>query len=168
MPVDRGSGGATPPSLSRLAALWQTGADGPARRAERAAIAGAVFASAHLARLGTTAARAGSAALIALFAALALTRWLTARRARQHARGIVLRTIVATDPDLGHRALRALALVNRTNDEPVYGSAELARLHLSRVLDRAAPDRIEAKAGEESGEGSRGSGFWPGPSRSVP
>ena len=55
---------------------------------------------------------------------------------------IVSRTIVPTDAELGHRALRAMRLVDRTQVDPSAGSSELANAHLERTLGRAQPTRL--------------------------
>src|SRR5258708_7595351 len=83
--------------------------------------------------------------MIGLVGAL-LARWITSRRGWRDPRWVVTETIVATDPDLGHRTLRALRLVDRTMHDPSVGSEQLARAHLERTISRARPEEVGKKA----------------------
>jgi hypothetical protein len=51
-----------------------------------------------------------------------------------------------TDRKLGERALRAKALARRADADPSVGSAELARLHLGRVLSSVSFEAVERTA----------------------
>jgi hypothetical protein len=138
------SGGLT--VLLGFAKTWRERVEGPERRAAVAIAVGSVFALAHLARIGSPAARLVTlAALFVIFGAL-VVRAITSRRAWRDPRKVVLRTVVTTDPDLGHRTLRAMRLVDRTLRDPSAGSENLARLHLDRTLARVQPDTIGERA----------------------
>src|SRR5215471_5990379 len=114
----------------------------PARKASAFALACALFAVAHLARLGTPAARIGGAAvLVGLSLALGI-RWWIQRRGWSDARRVVLRTVVPTDRDLGQRTLRAMALYDRAARDPSVGSSELAQAHLERTIARVRPEAV--------------------------
>ena len=133
-------------SLERLAEVWRSRVDGPARKAALAASVGALFGLAHLARLGTLSSRIAAGALwVALIGALVARAIMNARGWKDPA-WIVSRTIVPTDAELGHRALRAMRLVDRTHVDPSAGSSELASAHLERTLGRAQPSEIGARA----------------------
>src|SRR5450432_3343900 len=133
-------------ALQRLSRVWRDRVDGPARKAAVAVAVFSLFGVAHLARLGTTSARLIAATILISLVAAVLARWITSRRGWQDPRWVVTRTIVATNPDLGHRALRAMRLVDRTAHDPSVGSEELARAHLERTLSRARPEDVGKKA----------------------
>ena len=105
-----------------------------------------VFALAHLARLGTPAARWTTAVLLFGLLAGFLTRSIRRRRGFRDPRWVVSRTLVATSPEVGHSALRAMRLVDRTLADPNAGSSELAHAHLERTLSRVSPTAVRAKA----------------------
>src|SRR4051794_29806705 len=85
----------------RLAAVWRERVDVPARRAAIAVVVASVFALAHLARVGSPAARSiTAAALVAIVGGL-LIRAILARRGWTDARKTVQRTVVATNPEVG-------------------------------------------------------------------
>jgi hypothetical protein len=132
--------------LFRLAAVWRERVDRPARRAAIATGVASIFALAHLARLGTPAARI--ATLVALAGVwVGLVVWaVVERRGWRQPRRVVERTILATNPDLGQRTLRAMKLVDRTSSEKTSGSEELARLHLHRTLSRVRQEDVGARA----------------------
>jgi hypothetical protein len=132
--------------LQRIAAVWRGRVDRPARLAAWAALFAAVLSLAHLARLGTTPARAGAAFLLAALAGGSMIRFVRMRRGWKRAPIVVARTIVPTDPDLGYRTTRALRLVDRAEEDPSVGSAQLARAHLDRLLARAQHDAIALRA----------------------
>jgi hypothetical protein len=129
-----------------LARVWRDRVDGPAIKAAFALAVFSVLGLAHLARLGTPAARLTTGlVLLGIFAAI-LARAIASKRGWKNPRWVVGRTILATDPDLGHRTLRAMRLVDRTARDRSAGSEELARAHLERTLSRARPDEIGDKA----------------------
>jgi hypothetical protein len=133
--------------LERLARAWRDRVDAPLRKATIAVTVASVFGLAHLARIGTPVARWTTAVLLfGLFAGF-LTRSIMRRRGFRDARWVVARTLVATDPDLGHRALRAMRLVDRTVADPHAGSNELAQAHLERTLSRVPTSAVRAEAG---------------------
>ncbi|HKQ71619.1 MAG TPA: DUF4175 domain-containing protein, partial [Polyangiaceae bacterium] len=132
--------------LERLAGIWRSRVDGPARKAAVAVGVGAVFGLAHLARVGTPAARiACGASMVALLVAF-VARFMATRRGWRDPKWIVRRAIVTYDPELGHRALRAMRLAARMQDDPQAGSGELARAHLERTLARARTEEVETHA----------------------
>jgi Domain of unknown function (DUF4175) len=140
-----------PESLGLLADVWQGRVQGSMRAALRAALVAAVFCVAHVARIGTAAARWGSAAAV-LTALIAYA--VRARRARlrwRDPRFVVSRTITPGDPDLGARTLRALRLAARTAVDVTSGSRELAREHLSRLVARVNPADVETRAARVAG-----------------
>lgn len=144
MPVARPPDAGNP--LARFATLWRAQEERSARRALWAFAVTAALASAHLARLGTPLARGLTAGLllgVLLFAAFVSIR---ARRAYRSQRGIIEKVLVATDPEIGQRARRALGLIERADRAPAESSPELARLHFERTIARLTPDRIEARA----------------------
>src|SRR5579859_3459209 len=96
--VEKTASGLAP--LWRFAALWRQRVDGPLRRAAVAVAVASIFALAHLARIGSPAARiATGAALLALWVGL-LVRAVLRRRAWRRPEEVVARTIVATHPEL--------------------------------------------------------------------
>lgn len=132
--------------LARIATLWRSHEDRPARRALFALLTTTLLASAHLARLGTPLARIATALLLLATFALAFTLALRARKSWRSERGIIERTLVSTDRELGQRAIRALALVEASDRDPASSSPELSRLHLDRVVARLDEDRIQTRA----------------------
>ncbi|HEY3594603.1 MAG TPA: DUF4175 domain-containing protein, partial [Polyangiaceae bacterium] len=128
--------------LERFARAFRDRVDGPTRRAAIGIVALALFAIAHLARLGTPLARAGSAALLGAVIVALASKWWIDRRAWRDARRVVSRTIVPIDHELGGRTLRAMHLVERAAVDPFVGSSELARAHLERTLGRVRPDAV--------------------------
>src|SRR5882724_10514253 len=96
--------------LERFARVFRDRVDGPMRKAAIGVVALAVFAVAHLARLGTPLARAFSAAFLVLVIAAIGAKFWSDRRGWRNARRVVSRTIVPTNPDLGGRTLRAMNL----------------------------------------------------------
>src|SRR5882757_3866057 len=122
--------------LFRLSRIWRERVDGPARRAAVAIGFGSVLVAAHLARVGSPWTRAAGASLLLAVWAGFLVRAIANRRAWRDPAKIVARTIVATDPDLGQRTLRAMRLVARIDGDEAVGSRELAHLHLERTLSR--------------------------------
>jgi hypothetical protein len=137
-------------ALERLGKVWRARVDGPARKAGIAIAVFSIFGLAHLARLGTGSARVVAATLLLGVAGALLARWIVKRRGWRDPRWIVVHTVVSTNPDLGHKTLRAMRLVDRTARDPSAGSDELARAHLERTLGRARPDDVDTAAGRSA------------------
>lgn len=132
--------------LARFATLWRAHEERAAKRALGALVVTSVLASAHLARLGTPLARIATFAIWLVAAGFATWTLIRAYRAYLSARGIIEKTLVPTDADLGERALRALRLVERSEREPETGSPELANLHFARLIGRIPEERVEERA----------------------
>ena len=170
LPEEAAKEGFEPPSeergielLSRLAGIWRASVDGPERRAALAIGVGSLFALAHLARVGSPLARIATLAALLVVWGGFLARSITSRRGWRDPRRVVVRTIVATDPDLGQRTLRAMRLVDRTARESTAGSEQLARLHLERTLSRVRQDDVGARAarvGQLLGRAALGAGVF--------
>ena len=133
-------------SIARLRSIWDGQVAPSARRALVALTAVAFFGMAHLARLGTLTARAGAAAAFGLTLLAIGARALVVRRRRADPRAVVRDTVVRMDPELGASTLRALTLLDRTAVDERAGSPALAALHLERLLGRASPERLRARA----------------------
>src|SRR5262245_61377678 len=85
--------------LFRLAALWRERVDRPARRAAVAIAVASIFALAHLARVGSPAARVATlVVLVGIWAGL-VVRALVNRRAWRDPKRVVERTILSTNAD---------------------------------------------------------------------
>lgn len=133
-------------SLSQLYAAWHDELGPARRRATAAAILAAVVAGLHLARQGTWDARASVFALlglglVVLIALSALRRW-----GKRDPKTIIATIITPADPPLGASALRALDLQERSSRGEDVGSPALVSLHLQRVVGRARPETIRARA----------------------
>ena len=133
-------------SIARLRSIWDDHVRPSARRALLALVFAVFFGMAHLARLGTPAARAAAAGAFALTLLGLVVRALVLRRRRADPRRVVKDTIVPMDPALGAATLRALTLVERTRVDDRAGSPALAALHLDRLLGRASPERLAERA----------------------
>jgi hypothetical protein len=133
-------------ALQRLGKVWRDRVDGPARKAAIAIAVCSLFALAHLARVGTVSARVTAAIVMVGLSGALLVRWLTTRRGWRDPRWVVAQTVVSTNPDLGHKTLRAMRLVDRTASDPNAGSEQLARAHLERTLSRTRPDDVDNAA----------------------
>lgn len=132
--------------LERLARAWRDRVDAPLRKAAIAITVASIFGLAHLARVGTPTARWTTAVLLfGLFAGF-LTRAILRRRGWRDPRWVVSRTLVATSPEVGERALRAMRLVDRTLADPNAGSSELAHVYLERTLSRVPASAVRAQA----------------------
>lgn len=137
-------------AVDRIRRAWRTRESGAAEQALLALFIAAIIGGAHLARIGTVWARAATAAGII---GVVLWQLLHGRRKRREARSTrlaVKRILVATDPVLGERALRALSLVERAELDETVGSKELAALHFTRLVDRASNDAVGAAAGRHA------------------
>jgi hypothetical protein len=136
--------------VDRIRRAWRTRESGAAEQALLALFVAAIIGGAHLARVGTTWARAATAAGIV---GVVVLQFLQARRRRREAastRLAIQRILVATDPVLGERALRALTLVERAAHDETVGSEELAALHFTRIVDRASNEMVGVAAGKRA------------------
>jgi hypothetical protein len=132
--------------LERFARVFRDRVDGPMRKAAIGMVALAIFAVAHLARLGTPVARAASGAFLVLVLAAIGVKFWSDRRGWRDARKVVSRTIFPTNRDLGGRTLRAMNLCERATRDPSTGSQELAQAHLERTLGRVRLDDVTRHA----------------------
>jgi hypothetical protein len=133
-------------AIDRLAVAWRHRVGTATRRTLLALGFAALFAGAHLARLGTPGARAATAAILGFVALLAIARWLKERRDWYDLRRTVARVLLPTDRTLGERTLRALGLVEKSARDASAGSADLAALHLERLLGRASLEGVARAA----------------------
>jgi hypothetical protein len=133
-------------AIDRLAAAWRQRVSTATRRTLLALGFAALFAGAHLARLGSPWARAGTAAILLAVALIAIVRWLKERRDWYDLRRTVARVLLPTDRTLGEKTLRALGLVESSARDASAGSAELAALHLERLLGRASLEGVARAA----------------------
>jgi len=115
-------------------------------RALTALLVAVLVLGAHVGRVGTVSARVAAGVALALVVLIGVLRWWRERRDWMSVRRTLARVLVPTDRLLGERALRALALLDRTESDPVAGSAELARLHLERQIERVSPRAVQATA----------------------
>ena len=135
-----------PPSVDRIRRVWQAQAGGAREQAVFSLLVAAIIGGAHVARLGTTWARALTATTILGVIALQLMLFALGRRESASTRLTVRRVVGRTDPLLGARTLRAHALSLRAESDESVGSAELADLHFSRLLDRVSSDAVRGAA----------------------
>jgi len=106
----------------------------------------AVCGGAHLARIGTPAARWGTVALIAVGVVLLVVRWRSEQRTFGDLGRTLARVLLPSDRQLGQRALRAVRLVERTAEDDSAGSPQLARVHFERLLARASLQAVQDAA----------------------
>ncbi len=134
-------------SIERLRQVWFGQTDGAARRACWALGFAGLFGAALLGRLGTDWARAAALGAIVLGLVPLVVRRLVVRRQQSDARAVMRATILRTEPELAHAALRALALAHETKTDARRGSASLAELHFGRLLGRVDLTTLHARAG---------------------
>ncbi len=132
------------PSLERIRRVFRDQTAGAAEQALFALLLAVVVGGAHLARLGTFWARGLTAGAILAVLLLELALPVRMRKVWSSPRLSLRRVLFATDPGVGERALRALALVERTAADDTVGSAELAELHFTRIVDRVSSDAVRA------------------------
>jgi hypothetical protein len=131
-----------PPQLVHLSAIWEDALGVPRTRVVLAGFTLIVFGGAHLARLGTPAARAAVVVVAVgwLLSALVLA---AQRRLRASSAVRMLHEVVApADEAAAGKSLRALKLRARAATDPSVGSPALARLHLDRSLQAISVERI--------------------------
>jgi len=134
-------------AIARIRDTWDNVTLPSALQAGVAAVALALLGGAHVARIGTPAARlAGLLTLTILLVSFAALHLARVRRDRDP-RAILLRTIGQADPSVARRTVRALDLAQRTQRDAVGTSMELANLHLWRLLSRAPLERVAEMAG---------------------
>lgn len=135
-------------SIARLRSIWDDHVQPSARRALLALSVAVFFATAHVARIGTPAARIAAAAAVVLTLSGIAARAIVLRRRRANPRRVIEDTVVPMDPALGQATLRALSLVDRTKADDRAGSPALAALHLDRLLGRASPEKLGERASQ--------------------
>lgn len=129
------------PGLVRLVKAYKK-AEGYSRlRALIAAVLLATVGGAHLARLGTLDTRGGAALLIVAALAGLLLGHFSARRIGRSAASAIRRLVVATQPELGHKLLRAQNLLAQDSG-PRGESRELAAVHFERLIARAKLETV--------------------------
>ena len=133
-------------TLERLTAPWREQVTTASRRSLCALWLFALLGGAHLARVGTPMCRALVGAALGLLALLWVVRWGREWRTWRSPRHSIGRVLVATDPELGGRALRALTLVERSQGADFAGSADLARYHFDKLLASTSPAAVVASA----------------------
>ena len=129
-----------------LVGLWRRRVDTPVRRALLALTIAAVFGAAHLARLGTTAGRAGAAVGLALLVVVLVARLWRERRLWSDIRRTLGRLLSSVDAGLASRTLRAVTLVERADAGQLESSPALAHLHFERLLAQVTPQVLERTA----------------------
>jgi hypothetical protein len=138
------------PSVDRLRRNFRDQVGGSAEQALFALLIAVVTAGAHVARLGTSPARAAVAGAILGVVLWQLLSYIRTSRQWKSPRLTLRRVLYATDSRTADRAMRALALVERTESDVAVGSAELASLHLTRLLDRVSNDAVKVVAGRQA------------------
>lgn len=135
-----------PPILVELAGLWR----GRVARASRAALFAfvvvLVLGGAHVARIGTPAARLTTAVVVLGSIVVIGLRGFRERRDFNNVRHTIDRVIRPSDEVLGQRTLRALRVMERTEEGEGSGSPDLARAHFERLLQRASRTAVEQSA----------------------
>jgi hypothetical protein len=116
----------------------------PLRRLSYVGVLTATIAAAYLAREGTLWGR-----LSALVLVLATVVWLAALHFRKfqqfrYSRRVLSQIVSTGDPEGGRRALRAVRLLERSLQEPWFGSPALAQHHVYRTLSKVSIRRIES------------------------
>lgn len=132
--------------IEQLSGAWRRVVGPASRSAALALVLAVLLGGAHLARLGTDAARAVVGVGLALSVGVVLLRSWLERRAWRSARRTIHRVLVSADPALGRKALRALSLAERTAHDSSAGSAELAALHLERLMASVSVERVSRAA----------------------
>ena len=122
-----------------------------------AALAALVMAG-FVARQGTLETRTVAASIVAGVLLSYLARWLVWRRDLGRRERLVRRVVLGADRPTGERVLRALALEEHARTDPSVGSAELASLHLARVVGRI-PQKLVEERSERTGRRYRVAGI---------
>lgn len=142
--------GAQPPPLDahveRLVTLWRSVVHAPARRVGVALALATFLCGAHVARLGTGTARVAAAASLVVVIAIDVALRVRRERALRDLTRVLRSVVMRADRAAGERALRALALVEKTRVDRTAGSVELASLHLSRVVGGVSEARLRKAA----------------------
>lgn len=138
------------PSVDRLRRNFRDQVGGSAEQALFALLIAVVTGGAHLARFGTSPARAAVGGAIGAVVLWQLLSYVRASRQWKSPRLTLRRVLYATDSRTADRAMRALTLVERTESDQAVGSSELASLHLTRLLDRVSNDTVRSVAGRQA------------------
>jgi hypothetical protein len=133
-------------AVARLRSAWDAGIGLSRRRALVAVVATVLVGAAHLARIGSPAARAVAGAALVLLAAAWVVWALVQRRRRRDVRYAVRSVVGPIDAALASATLRAMTLVDRMEVDPKMGSLALAELHVSRLVGRVSIARVRARA----------------------
>lgn len=133
-------------AIARLRAAWDEPIRPSSRRALVALLFGALVVCAHLARVGTAAARVSAVAGVGFAIVFIVLRAVFLRRDRRDPRTTVRKVVGSIDRELAGSTLRAMTLAKRTTTDDVSGSPELAELHLSRLIGRASTEKIGERA----------------------
>ncbi len=145
-------------AILELGRLARARLDPAARFLFAAATLAAVVAAGFVARRGTLEMRALAACFV-IGAVLSYgVRWLVWRRDLGQRDRLVRRVVLGADREVGERVLRALALDEHAKNDPSVGSAELASLHLARVVGRIPTKTVE-QASERTGQRYRMAGI---------
>jgi len=116
-----------------------------ARLALVAGLSLALVGAGLFARQGTPPWRLAGAALLALVVLAAGVSALRERQSRRRRDLLVRRLVRSADRALGERVLRAFSLEDRAAADPSVGSAELARLHADRSVERIPRGLVVAR-----------------------
>lgn len=135
-----------PPRISHLAESWRARVAPSQRRALAFGLVVLTLAAAHVARAGTTTARAIAACMIALAVFAWIANAVRDLLARRHPERSAVRVIHRIDRDLAERTGRAIHLVRRTRHEGDPVSAALAMMHLDSLAAKVGLDRLEESA----------------------
>lgn len=139
------------PALLRIVETYRRPLRPAITRAALSALLVLLVAGALLGRYGTPATRGGALAAIAVgVLALLLHRWLDNRRFSS-LDGAIAASLGNVDAAQGDKARRALRLAQDTAQAPRGQSAELARLHFERMLERANLSALERSAARSAG-----------------
>jgi hypothetical protein len=135
-----------PPVLSRLVQSYTKTLLPSTASAATGALAASLVVAALVAREGTERTRAIAVTLLLVACvAIAFRLWVQSRWGRDPTRAIKA-VLISTQPDVGQRILRALALSERAETKAVGESKDLARHHYERMLSRASVAAVTATA----------------------
>jgi hypothetical protein len=134
------------PVIEPLVGPWRRQVEPALRAARWGVVWVGVLVVAHVARIGTDAARLGAGALLCLAVLVVAVHWRRARARWANARTALARVLGAAEPELGGRTLRALQLVEQAEVGALAGSPVLARAHFERLLAQASPEALSRAA----------------------
>ncbi|HEX6767427.1 MAG TPA: hypothetical protein VF103_18140, partial [Polyangiaceae bacterium] len=133
-------------TILELGRLARSRLDPAARFLFGSATLAAVVAAGYVARRGTLEMRSVAASIVVGVALSYLGRFWLWRRDLARRDRLVRRVVLDADRSAGERVLRALALDEHARNDPSIGSAELASLHLARVVGRIPTKRVEERS----------------------